>query len=73
MRRWYRGGINRWLKRAAAIRQVKELGRGCFGSVWLAKWRGVEIALKEMLHQVGWWPAFWGGPRRRLNTLRLSG
>lgn len=33
-------------------RQVKELGRGCFGSVWLAKWRGVEVALKEMLHQV---------------------
>jgi hypothetical protein len=33
--------------------QVKELGRGCFGSVWLAKWRGVEVALKEMLHQVG--------------------
>jgi hypothetical protein len=32
--------------------QVKELGRGCFGSVWLAKWRGVEVALKEMLHQV---------------------
>ncbi|GBF93918.1 hypothetical protein Rsub_06167 [Raphidocelis subcapitata] len=31
--------------------KVKELGRGCFGSVWLAKWRGVEVALKEMLHQ----------------------
>jgi hypothetical protein len=29
--------------------QVKELGRGCFGSVWLAKWRGVEVAIKEML------------------------
>ncbi|KAI8469821.1 MAG: kinase-like domain-containing protein [Monoraphidium minutum] len=31
--------------------KVKELGRGCFGSVWLARWRGVEVALKEMLHQ----------------------
>lgn len=31
--------------------QVKELGRGCFGSVWLARWRGVEVALKE-LHTV---------------------
>lgn len=30
--------------------QVKELGRGCFGSVWLAKWRGVEVALKEVLN-----------------------
>lgn len=38
-------------------RQVKELGRGCFGSVWLAKWRGVEVALKEMLHQVRHAPA----------------
>jgi hypothetical protein len=34
--------------------QVKELGRGCFGSVWLAKWRGVEVALKEMLHQASY-------------------
>jgi hypothetical protein len=38
--------------------QVKELGRGCFGSVWLAKWRGVEVALKELLNPgvwlVGW-------------------
>jgi predicted Ser/Thr protein kinase len=31
--------------------QVKELGRGCFGSVWLSKWRGVEVALKELLNQ----------------------
>lgn len=23
--------------------QVRELGRGSFGSVWLAKWRGVEV------------------------------
>lgn len=30
--------------------QVKELGRGCFGSVWLSKWRGVEVALKEVLN-----------------------
>eukprot|EP00877_Chromochloris_zofingiensis_P012267 jgi/Chrzof1/7294/Cz02g18050.t1 len=30
--------------------KVKELGRGCFGSVWLAKWRGVEVALKELLN-----------------------
>jgi hypothetical protein len=29
--------------------QVKELGRGCFGSVWLQKWRGVDVAVKEML------------------------
>jgi serine/threonine protein kinase len=33
--------------------QVKELGRGCFGSVWLAKWRGVEVALKELLNSGG--------------------
>lgn len=33
-----------------ACLQVKELGRGCFGSVWLAKWRGVEVALKEVLN-----------------------
>ena len=28
--------------------QVQELGRGQFGSVWLARWRGVEVALKEL-------------------------
>eukprot|EP00775_Hariotina_reticulata_P008219 gene8219-8411_t len=33
--------------------KVKELGRGCFGSVWLAKWRGVEVALKELLNTGG--------------------
>ncbi|WIA10613.1 hypothetical protein OEZ85_010795 [Tetradesmus obliquus] len=33
--------------------KVKELGRGCFGSVWLAKWRGVEVALKELLNSGG--------------------
>lgn len=30
--------------------KVRELGRGCFGSVWLTKWRGVEVALKEVLN-----------------------
>lgn len=30
--------------------QIRELGRGCFGSVWLSKWRGVEVALKEVLN-----------------------
>lgn len=29
-------------------KQVQELGRGQFGSVWLARWRGVEVALKEL-------------------------
>jgi hypothetical protein len=38
--------------------QVKELGRGCFGSVWLAKWRGVEVALKEALNP-GVWCVVW--------------
>ncbi len=27
--------------------QVHELGRGQFGRVWLARWRGVEVAVKE--------------------------
>lgn len=27
--------------------QVRQLGRGQFGSVWLARWRGVDVALKE--------------------------
>ncbi|KAG2487029.1 hypothetical protein HYH03_014275 [Edaphochlamys debaryana] len=33
------------------IIKVRELGRGCFGSVWLARWRGVEVAMKELLNQ----------------------
>jgi serine/threonine protein kinase len=33
--------------------QIRELGRGCFGSVWLAKWKGVEVALKEQLAAIG--------------------
>jgi len=33
--------------------KIRELGRGCFGSVWLARWRGVEVALKELLSQGG--------------------
>ena len=28
--------------------QVKELGRGQFGSVWLARWLGVDVAVKEL-------------------------
>ena len=27
---------------------MAELGRGQFGSVWLARWHGVEVALKEL-------------------------
>ena len=26
---------------------MHELGRGQFGRVWLARWRGVEVAVKE--------------------------
>lgn len=33
---------------AIACDQVAELGRGQFGSVWLARWHGVEVALKEL-------------------------
>jgi serine/threonine protein kinase len=32
---------------------LKELGRGGFGSVFLAKWQGVEVALKENYHGFG--------------------
>lgn len=32
--------------------QVHELGRGQFGRVWLAHWKGVEVAVKE-LHRGG--------------------
>ena len=32
--------------------KVHELGRGQFGRVWLAHWKGVEVAVKE-LHRVG--------------------
>lgn len=28
--------------------QVQELGRGQFGSVWLARWHGVTVAVKEL-------------------------
>lgn len=27
---------------------MQELGRGQFGSVWLAKWLGVDVAIKEL-------------------------
>jgi hypothetical protein len=26
-----------------AVLQVRELGRGCFGAVWLARWNGVQV------------------------------
>ena len=32
--------------------KVHELGRGQFGRVWLAHWKGVEVAIKE-LHRGG--------------------
>lgn len=32
-----------------SLMQERELGRGCHGKVWLAKWRGVDVALKELL------------------------
>ena len=32
--------------------QLHELGRGQFGRVWLAHWKGVEVAVKE-LHRSG--------------------
>ena len=28
--------------------KVKELGRGQFGSVWLGKWLGIQVAMKEL-------------------------
>lgn len=28
--------------------QMHELGRGQFGRVWLARWKGVEVAMKEL-------------------------
>ncbi|KAK9867004.1 hypothetical protein WJX84_008904 [Apatococcus fuscideae] len=31
--------------------KIRELGRGQFGSVWMAKWLGVEVAVKELLGQ----------------------
>ncbi|KAK9804337.1 hypothetical protein WJX72_008076 [[Myrmecia] bisecta] len=30
------------------LEKVKELGRGQFGSVWLCRWLGVEVAVKEL-------------------------
>lgn len=30
------------------LTKVKELGRGQFGSVWLSRWLGVEVAVKEL-------------------------
>ncbi|CAG9462996.1 unnamed protein product [Pedinophyceae sp. YPF-701] len=30
------------------LKKVKELGRGQFGSVWHERWRGVDVAVKEM-------------------------
>ena len=38
------------LRRAGGA-QIRELGRGQFGSVWMAKWLGVEVAIKELLGQ----------------------
>jgi hypothetical protein len=50
MRRAAGGQAGKLLAGAHPCRmQIKELGRGCFGSVWLVKWRGVEVAVKEML------------------------
>ena len=37
-----------WALMGCCMRQVKELGRGQFGSVWLARWLGVEVAVKEL-------------------------
>jgi serine/threonine protein kinase len=28
--------------------KVKELGRGQFGSVWLGRWLGIQVAMKEL-------------------------
>ncbi len=33
---------------SAGIFQVRELGRGQCGRVWQARWRGVDVALKEL-------------------------
>ena len=33
---------------APDIELIKELGRGSFGSVWLGKWRGIDVAVKEL-------------------------
>ncbi|DBA94196.1 hypothetical protein WJX77_007431 [Trebouxia sp. C0004] len=30
------------------LTKIKELGRGQFGSVWLCRWLGVEVAVKEL-------------------------
>jgi hypothetical protein len=30
------------------VAKVKELGRGQFGSVWLGRWLGIPVAMKEL-------------------------
>lgn len=36
--------------RSDDLKKEKELGRGCFGSVYYALWKGVDVALKEFHH-----------------------
>ncbi|CAO4360583.1 unnamed protein product [Caenorhabditis nigoni] len=40
--------MRKWQVNRSEVKRVQEIGRGQFGEVYLAKWRGVDVAVKSL-------------------------